>query len=128
VDRTTYSQLVKKPETTPALFLLGWCADYPDQQDWLTTVFISNSTVTHVGWKNTEYDTLVRQADKEPDPKKRDDLYFKAQKILTQDAPVAFLFYSATKYLLKPRVKGVVDTAMDFEIGIFDLVNISVTK
>jgi ribosomal protein S4E len=29
---------------------------------------------------------------------------------------------------LKPRVKGVVDTAMDFEIGIFDLINISVTK
>jgi len=121
VDRTTYTQLVKKPETTPALFSLGWCADYPDQQDWLTTVFISNSTVTHVGWKNTQYDTVVRQADKEPDTKKRDDLYFQAQKILTQDAPVAFLFFSATKYLLKPYVHGVTDSALDFEIGIYDL-------
>ena len=128
VDRTTYTQLVKKPETTPALFLLGWCADYPDQQDWLTTVFVSNSTVTHVGWKNTQYDTLVRAADKEPDAKKRDDGYIAAQKILTAEAPVAFLFYSATKYLLKPYVHGVTDTALDFEIGIMDQVNISVSK
>jgi oligopeptide transport system substrate-binding protein len=128
VDRTTYTQLVKKPETTPALFLLGWCADYPDQQDWLTTVFISNSTVTHVGWKNTNYDSLVKQADKEPDTKKRDDLYLQAQKILTQEAPVAFLYFSATKYLLKPYVTGVTDTALDFEIGIMDMTKIAVTK
>lgn len=128
VDRTTYTQLVKKPETTPALFLLGWCADYPDQQDWLTTVFVSNSTVTHVGWKNADYDKLVRQADKETDNKKRDDLYLQAQKVLTQDAPVAFLYFSSTKYLLKPYVHGVTDTALDFEIGIFDITNISVSK
>ncbi len=128
VDRTTYTQLVKKPETTPALFLLGWCADYPDQQDWLTTVFVSNSTVTHVGWKNTQYDSLVKQADKEPDSKKRDDLYIQAQKILTQDAPVAFLYFSTTKYLLKPYVHGVTDTALDFEIGIMDITSISVSK
>jgi oligopeptide transport system substrate-binding protein len=128
VDRTTYTQLVKKPETTPALFLLGWCADYPDQQDWLTTVFISNSTVTHVGWKNTQYDTLVKQADKEPDAKKRDDLYLQAQKLLTQEAPVAFLYYDASKYLLKPYVHGITDTAMDFLPGIFDITNISVSK
>jgi len=127
VDRTTYTQLVKKAETTPALFLLGWCADYPDQQDWLTTVFESSSTVSHVGWKNTQYDTLVTQADKEPDAKKRDDLYLQAQKILTSDAPVAFLYYSATKYLLKPYVHGVTDTALDFEIGIMDMTNISVS-
>ena len=119
---------MKKPETTPALFLLGWCADYPDQQDWLTTVFVSNSTVTHVGWKNTQYDSLVKQADKEPDGKKRDDLYIQAQKILTQDAPVAFLYFSTTKYLLKSYVHGVTDTALDFEIGIMDITSISVSK
>ncbi len=128
VDRTTYTQLVKKPETTPALFLLGWCADYPDQQDWLTTVFVSNSTVTHTGWKNAQYDSLVRAADKEPDGKKRDDGYIAAQKVLTQEAPVAFLYFSSTKYLLKPYVHGVKDTALDFEIGIFDITSITVSK
>jgi oligopeptide transport system substrate-binding protein len=128
VDRTTFSQLVKKPETTPLLFSLGWCADYPDQQDWLTTVFISNSSVTRTGYKNTQFDTLVKQADKEPDAKKRDDLYQQASRLLSKDAPVAFLYYSSTKYLLKPWVKGVTDTALDFEIGIFDLPSIQIQK
>jgi oligopeptide transport system substrate-binding protein len=128
VDRTTFSQLVKKAETTPLLFSLGWCADYPDQQDWLTTVFISNSTVTRTGYNNPDFDKAVKAADKEPDAKKRDDGYQNASRILSKDAPVAFLFYSATKYLLKPYVKGVTDTAMDFEIGIFDQTSIAVTK
>ena len=126
VDRTTFSQLVKQAATTPALFVLGWCADYPDQQDWLTTVFVSNSTVTRTGYNNPDYDKLVRAADKEPDPKKRDDLYLQASRLLDQDAPVAFLYYSATKYLLKPYVKGIVDTALDFELGIFDITNIQI--
>ena len=128
VDRTTFSQLVKKAETTPLLFSLGWCADYPDQQDWLTTVFISNSTVTRTGYKNDQFDTLVKSGDKEPDPKKRDDFYQQSSRLLSKDAPVAFLYYSATKYLLKPYVKGVIDTALDFEIGIFDMTHISVAK
>ena len=128
VASTTYTQLVKKPETTPQLFFLGWCADYPDQQDWLTTVFLSTSTVSHVGWANPQFDTLSRQADKESDLKKRDDLYLQAQKILTADAPVAFLYSSATKYLLKPYVHGITDTALDFEYGIMDQTNIYVSK
>ncbi len=128
VDRTTFSQLVKKAETTPALFSLGWCADYPDQQDWLTTVFISNSTVTRTGYNNPDFDRLVKAGDKEPDAKKRDDTYQQASRQLSKDAPVAFLYYSSTKYLLKPYVKGVTDTALDFEIGIFDITNISVVK
>jgi len=128
VDRTTFSQLVKKAETTPLLFSLGWCADYPDQQDWLTTVFISNSTVTRTGYKNDQFDAAVKSGDKEPDPAKRDKFYQDASRLLSKDAPVAFLYYSATKYLLKPYVKGVVDTALDFEIGIFDMTNISVAK
>jgi len=128
VDATTFSQLVKKAETTPQLFALGWCEDYPDQQDWLTTVFHSSSTVTRTGYKNPQFDKLVKDADKEPDPKKRDDLYVQASRLLSQDAPVAFYVYSATKYLRKPWFKGVTDSSLDFEIGIFRIVDIFVTK
>ena len=128
VDRTTFSQLVKKAETTPVLFRLGWCADYPDQQDWLTTVFISNSTVTRTGYNNPDFDKLVKSADKEPDAAKRDAQYQQASRLLSKDAAVAFLIYSASKYLLKPYVKGIVDTALDFEYGIFDMTNISINK
>ncbi len=127
VDATTYTSLVKKPETTPLMFRLGWCADYPDQQDWLTTVFDSKSTVTHVGWKNPQYDSLVEKADADPNPTSRDATYKQASQILSQEAPAAWWYYTATKYLRKPWVKGVQDTVMDFEMGIFDIVHIGVT-
>ena len=128
VDATTYTSLVKKPETTPLMFRLGWCADYPDQQDWLTTVFHSTSTVTHVGYKSPEFDKLVRQADADANPESRDKTYQQASRMLSTDAAAAWWYYSATKYLRKPWLKGVTDTSLDFEIGIFDQTNIAVTK
>jgi oligopeptide transport system substrate-binding protein len=115
VDSTTYTQLVKKPETTPALFLLGWCADYYDQQDWLTTVFHSQSTVTRIGYSSPQFDKLVTDADKEPDPKKRDDLYQQASRLLSQDAPAAWIYYDANPVLQKPWVKSYYLTSLGFE-------------
>ena len=128
VDATTYTSLVKKAETTPLMFRLGWCADYPDQQDWLTTVFHSSSTVTRTGYKNAEYDKLVRQADADPNPESRDKTYQQASRILSNDAAAGWWYYSATKYLRKPWVKGITDTVMDFEYGIFNQTAITVTK
>ena len=115
VDSTTYTQLVKKPETTPAAFFLGWCADYYDQQDWLTTVFHSQSTVTRTGYNNPQFDKLVTDGDKETDPKKRDDLYQQASRLLSQDAPAAWIYYDANPALVKPWVKSYTITSLGFE-------------
>ena len=130
VDRTAYTALVKKPETTPQLFSLGWIADFPDQQNWLTTVWISKSGVSgsRTGYNNPEFDRLVKAADKEPDPKKRDDTYLQAGKILSKDAPAAWNFYDAIKYLKKPWVKGVVNSSSDAVLGQFKMAEIFVTK
>jgi oligopeptide transport system substrate-binding protein len=128
VDATTFTALTKKPETTPLMFRLGWCADYPDQQDWLTTVFHSQSTVTKIGYKNAEFDRLVRQADADPNPESRDRTYQQASRILSGDAAAGWWYYSASRFLMKPWVKGVTNTVMDFEYGIFDLPAIGVTK
>ena len=128
VDSTTYSSLLKSAATQPLMYRIGWCADYPDQQDWLTTVFHSSSTVTRTGYKNDEYDKLVRQADADPNPESRDKTYQQASRILSNDAPAAWYYYTATKFLKKPWVKGLTSTVMDFEYGIFDQSAIFVTK
>jgi oligopeptide transport system substrate-binding protein len=126
VDSTTYTQLVKKPETTPAAFFLGWCADYYDQQDWLTTVFSSKASSGRVGYTSKQFDDLVFGADKEPDPKKRDDMYQQASRLLSQDAAAAFIYYDATKILQKPWVKNYYITALGFELARFT--DVFVTK
>lgn len=128
VDRTTYTRLVKDPATVPQLFTLGWCADYPDPQDWLTTVFHSTSTVTRTGYKNEEFDKITRQADSEPDPKKREDLYKQAQRVLTRDAPAAFYYHDVSWLLVKPWVKDWKLSSMDFGFASFTLRQVFVTK
>src|SRR5438093_5546370 len=126
-DRTTYTKNVKKAETTPQTFLLGWCADYPDPQDWLTTVFKSNSTVSHTSWKNTQFDDFVSKAESEPDAAKREAGYKDAQRVLTKDAPVAFLYSTAAWRLVKPWVQGYTFSAMDFFPSIFTIDQVYVT-
>lgn len=115
VDATTYSALIKKPETTPVLFFISWCADYPDPQNWLSTVFHSQSTVSRVGYANPQFDKLTADADKEPDAKKRADLYQQASRLLSQDAAAAFVYNDANPVLLKPWVKDFHLTSLNFE-------------
>jgi len=106
VDPKAFTALVKKQETTPQMFRLGWCQDYPDPQDWYSTVFQSSSTVSHTGWKNDQFDKLTKSADIEIDPKKRDDMYRQAATILNTETPVAFTYFDTTPVLVKPRVTG----------------------
>jgi oligopeptide transport system substrate-binding protein len=115
VDSTTYTQLVKSADTLPLMFFLGWCPDYYDQQDWLTTVFSSRASSGRVGYNSKAFDDLVFAADKESDPKKRNDMYQQASRLLSQDAAVAFTYYGAAKLLIKPWVKDYYITALGFE-------------
>lgn len=130
VDSTAFTALTKKLETSPQIFYLGWCADFPDQQNWHTTVWISNdgSSSGDVGYSNPEFDKIVRAADQEKDKAKRDAEYLKAGKILSNDAPAAWVYYDANPQLLKPWVKGVTSTAIDAVLGQMRLWEIYVTK
>jgi oligopeptide transport system substrate-binding protein len=127
VDSTAYTQLVKKPETLPLMFILGWCADFPHQQNWLTTVFHSES-LSRTGWKNAEFDKLTKEADQDTNKEKADQTYQTASRILSKEAPAAWLYYNAGKTLTKPWVKGVTTTAIDAALGQFRMWEIFVTK
>jgi len=114
VEAKAYTASTKKLETTPQMFRLGWCQDYPDPQDWYTTVFDSKSTVSHTGWKNDQFDKLVRDADVQQDAKKRDDEYKQAGQILIDDAPVAFHYHDVSDFLVKPYLTGCKFTPLDY--------------
>jgi oligopeptide transport system substrate-binding protein len=129
VDPKLYTELVKEEATTPQVFFLGWCQDFPDPQNWLTTVFHSASTVTHVGWKNDEFDRLTKEADVETDATKRIALYHQAHEILVQEAPAVFLYWDVNPTLIKPYIKNMAEhvTPQDHNIpGIMNIENIEV--
>jgi oligopeptide transport system substrate-binding protein len=114
VDQTTFSTRARDPRTFPFLVRQGWCADYPDPQNWLSAYWKSDTAIAQrQGYKNTEFDELVSQADAELDPAKRMELYLEAQRILVQDLPAIFGYNTTNHYLVKPWVTGMTQTPQD---------------
>lgn len=113
VESTTYTALTKDINTAPQTFILGWCADYPDPQNWLSVYWKTGAFGERIGYSNKDFDALCDQADVELDPAKRAELYAQAQTLLTDGAPVAFAWNNQNNYLVKPWVKGIVTTPQD---------------
>lgn len=117
VEPRAFSSLVRRPETTPQMFTLGWCHDYPDPQNWYSNIFHSSGAARSLSWKNEEFDKLTQRADLEIDPNKREQLYKQAATILNADTPVAFLWHSVAAKLIKPEVKGYQRSLFDYFFG-----------
>ncbi|MGZ4112028.1 MAG: peptide ABC transporter substrate-binding protein [Tumebacillaceae bacterium] len=86
---------------------LGWAlwgADYNDPMTFLD-MWTSDSPFNDAVYKNPAYDTLIKQAQTEPDGKKRMGYLSDAEKLLMQDMPVGPVFFRARAYLTKPYVK-----------------------
>ncbi|MDX9991057.1 MAG: peptide ABC transporter substrate-binding protein [Anaerolineales bacterium] len=113
VEPTTYTALTKDVKTAPAAFVLGWCADYPDPQNWLSVYWKTGGFGERIAYSNADFDALVNQADIELDPATRADLYQQAQDVLLDSIPGAFVWNSVNSYLVKPWVKGIVTTPQD---------------
>jgi len=130
VQSTAYTALFKKGSDSPQLFSLGWCADFPDQQNWHSTVFATNGIASaRTGYSSKAFDDLTKAADKEADAAKRDSLYLQAGKLLSKDASSAWLYYTQGKYLVKPWLKGISANPIDYGIpGFFSLETIYVVK
>jgi oligopeptide transport system substrate-binding protein len=113
VESTTYTNLTKDVNTAPQMFILGWCADYADPQNWLSVYWKTGAFGERIGYSNAEFDALVDKADATIDPTERASLYAQAQTLLTDGAPVAFMWNNVNSYLIKPWVKGATLTPMD---------------
>jgi len=113
VESTTYTALTKDINTAPQMFILGWCADYPDPQNWLSVYWKTGAFGERIGYTNPELDAIMTQADAELDATKRAELYAQAQDMLVAGSPVAFMWNNVNQYLVKPWVKGAIQTPMD---------------
>lgn len=113
VESTTYTALTKDIKTAPPMYILGWCADYPDPQNWLSVYWKTGGFGERIAFSNADFDALVNQADVETDPDKRMDLYQQAQDLLVGIPAVAFAWNNVNNYLIKPWVKGVNLTPQD---------------
>ena len=90
------------------LFRASWISDYEDPNNWYNVVWDSQSDpqTFNLGWKNSQYDTLVRQAAAELDLARRQALYGQAEEILAKEYPAIPIFHDITRTLVKPYVQG----------------------
>jgi len=113
VESTTYTALTKDSKTAPQAYILGWCADYPDPQNWLSVYWKTGAFGERIKYSNKDFDKLTDQADTSTDPKARMELYQKAQDLLVEGAPVIFMWNNVNSYLVKPWIKGLKTTPQD---------------
>ncbi|MBM7564560.1 peptide ABC transporter substrate-binding protein [Paenibacillus sacheonensis] len=102
----------------------GWGADYNDPMTFID-MFTSKGGNNDIGFKNADYDALVKEAYSTNDQQKRVDAMAKAEKILIGDntALMPIYYYSSTQ-LIKPYVKNYV---VDYS-GNIDYTHITIEK
>lgn len=84
----------------------GWCADYPDPENFLDILFHSGSGFNVAGYDNPDLDQLLEQARTEADPARRLALYHQAEAMILADNASVPLIHSVYDVLVKPYVKG----------------------
>jgi ABC-type oligopeptide transport system substrate-binding subunit len=94
----------------------GWCADYPDPENFADVLFHSASQQNNGKYSNPALDALLEQARVERDVTKRIAMYQQAEQIIVNDAPVLFTVHYLSYQLVKPYVKGYVFTPIDIPI------------
>lgn len=127
VEPTTYTALTKDRETAPQMYILGWCADYPDPQNWLSAYWITGGFAERIAYSNPDFDALIYEADTTVDPVRRAELYAQAQDLLVAGAPVAFMWNNVNSFLVKPWVNGYDPTPQDVDWpGSIDAISVDV--
>ncbi len=101
-----YLQTIKNTtplEEMPHIWRLGWCADYPDENNWIHEVFNANAGANRLRREPSQFDELTAQAGQEQDPAVRAELYAEAERILAVDeAAYAPIYHYTTVNVTKP--------------------------
>lgn len=120
IDSRSYLDKIQEGEHGQ-IFFGGWCADYPDPENFADVLFHSDTPMNTSKYSNTEIDALLDQARSEPDVTKRIQLYQDIEQMLVDDVAAIFLSHDRSYYLVtKPYIQNFVSTP----IGIAQMMNI----
>ena len=106
------------------LFRLGWIADYPSPDGFLTPLFSSTSPDNLTGLASPEIDEKLAAARAEAEPQKRLALYLKAEQLVLDQYVVVPVAQLQSRMVASSRVKG-----FDLDaLGSFDGAGVSVSS
>jgi peptide/nickel transport system substrate-binding protein/oligopeptide transport system substrate-binding protein len=88
------------------MWIIGWLADYPDPQDWLSLQFTTNTGNNASDVHDPALDKIFKQADLERDPNKRMTLYNQAEQMVVNEVPWIPYEQSKALWRMRPWVRG----------------------
>ncbi|MDR7549389.1 MAG: ABC transporter substrate-binding protein [Armatimonadota bacterium] len=93
-------------ESRLPVWILGWAADFPDPDNFVTPFMHSDGTYAKAqGYKNPEVDQLILRARFEPDPAKRRAMYAKLHEIAYNDVTTLYS-YRVDFQVMRSWVRG----------------------
>ena len=91
----------------------SWIGDYNDPDTFLN-MFMTDNGNNRTGWSNAHYDDLIRQADREIDPARREKDFQDAETILVRDeAPIAPVYFYVGFNYYRSDIKGIYPSIID---------------
>lgn len=87
-----YSRILADP---PAIWSLGWVADYPSRNDFLGVLLGKDSTNDFGKWHDDAFDAAIAEAGAATDPAAANAAYDRAEAIVGEQVPVFPMAYSA---------------------------------
>jgi oligopeptide transport system substrate-binding protein len=90
------------------LFDGGWCADYPDPENFTDALFHTGAQQNQSHYSNPQVDALLEQARTERDVTQRMKLYQQAEQLIVDDAAVLFTTHGLAHVLVKPYLQSYV--------------------
>ena len=88
------------------VFGSGWCADYPDPQNFLDILFHTDGGENGFAYSNPQVDALLEEAATERNATRRISLYRQAEQLILDDWVIIPLWHSRDYQLVRPYVKG----------------------
>ncbi|WP_422443547.1 peptide ABC transporter substrate-binding protein [Thermoanaerobacterium sp. DL9XJH110] len=116
IKLVTYKQrLADEQKGDFELVYAGWAPDYDDPMTYME-LWETNNPQNSGKYSNPKYDELIEKARVEVDPKKRAEMFYEAEKILLDDAPLVPLQFRQRAWLCKDNVKGIVRSFVGADI------------
>jgi oligopeptide transport system substrate-binding protein len=95
---------------------MGWCADYPDPENFLDVMYHSGGQDNLGHYSNPKVDELLEQARVEADVQARLGLYHRIEQMVVDDTPDILLHHRQSYVLIKPYVTGYLSTPVDLAL------------
>ena len=92
---------------TADLFLYGWLTILSDAEVWLAPLYQSQAVDNLTRYRNPQVDALLEQVRGLADARARQELYRRAQRLIVQDAPMAFLYHEVRVSAYRTRLAGI---------------------